>query len=236
MVNPDDLPPEVREGIERQHDLHHMSHTQGVHEVRDFLHDLTKDQLVTLQNMMSAVINGTAEDNERGAYHIGRITEILSLKFGVCPCGQDHDKEAADFMAPPQPHLTEDQVKEVVGEMEQNQGVGVSRGDARTILRMRVHDIGKKEGWSDNEVAAATADGLRMLDEVLYSKDQPTEAESTATNRDDLLKQYNVLDIPAQFPKVTCAKGCGYTWISLEDRMLRPADKCEGCQNKEAWG
>jgi hypothetical protein len=202
MVNPDDLPEGLREELKRQHDLHHMGHVQAIHEVRDFLHNLTREQLVTLRNMISGIVEGTVEDNERGAYALGKITELLDSKHGICGCGVDHDKEAEHLLTP-----KEEEAKKV-------DQPPITFTDHQGIFHT----------WKNGEWVAEPQD---LAPDSLEPFGEPREA---------LLKQYNVLDFPLQFPKVICAKDCGTTWVSLTDRMKRAPDECNGCQNKAAWG
>lgn len=53
----------------------------------------------------------------------------------------------------------------------------------------------------------------------------------------DMMDEYGLDFIEYQYPKVKCAN-CGTEYVSLDDRMMKPADKggCSGCIQKEQWG
>lgn len=230
--------------MQRQHDLHHMGHTQSIHEGRDLLHGLTKEQLITMRAILITVVDGTVENNERGAYYIGRITEVLSVKHSLCPCGTDHDKESAALLdqpeAPATPQTRDDVLKIQVENALKDSDTQWT--PAQLFLIDRIKHMAQAEHWTADETARAIEDGVKMLSEIWPNRvaEEPEPAPNTepgpGPTRDELLKQYNVLEFPLQFPKVTCAKGCGTVWVSLGDRMMRPPGECSGCQNKEAWG
>jgi hypothetical protein len=263
FINPEDLPPGVREQIEKQHDLHHMHHQQHIHEVNGFFDSLTKEQLITLSSLIQLITDGTADDNERGAYYLGRVSQHLMIKYGVCICGVDHDAELKGMAneGKEEGQNLPGAPEAVVRDLAEN---APSRSEAHEMLERHVRKMGADGGWSEAEIAAAVADGKRMLDDLnknvaaeppmTFTDHQgimhtwingewvatpqdlapaPTEPQGEA--REALLKKYNVLDNPI-FPKVSCAKGCGTTWISLADRMRRAPDECGGCQQRSAWG
>jgi len=275
MVNPDDLPEGLREELQRQHDLHHMGHVQAIHEARDFLHSLTREQMVTLRNMISGIVEGTVEDNERGAYALGKITEILDIRHGVCGCGVDHDKEAETFLTPDTGHKPMPKTLDEALQMKVDNTVKkrMPFEEAKKFLEEGIHEMAAGGNWTIGETNAAIENGIRMLglvwpDQAEEEKPEPKEKPITFTDHDGLthvwedgawvreevtgepvtvdppagpprealLKEYGVLDVPLQFPKVICAKDCGTTWISLADRMRRAPDGCGGCQNRAAWG
>lgn len=62
-----------------------------------------------------------------------------------------------------------------------------------------------------------------------------TEPVLSDADRKDLMKVYNLIQHPSG--ALLCG-GCGQTYVSLEDRMLRApgAEGCDSCQQKAKWG
>lgn len=52
-------------------------------------------------------------------------------------------------------------------------------------------------------------------------------------NQSDAMIEYNLIKMPDG--RFFC-KSCGLQYVSLEDRMVKPADECHGCQHKAAHG
>lgn len=83
------LPPEIQAVIEDRRAKYQMTYEDAEHSIKQFLGELNEDQLVVLDKML-----GVASKSEvAGAFFQGRIESILELKFGVCPCGGDHDPD-----------------------------------------------------------------------------------------------------------------------------------------------
>lgn len=73
----------------------HMSYTDSVHKVKDFLDGLDRDGLEALDIIMRSVIV------QPDTAHMvrGQVTQIAHKKFDICPCGEDHDP-AKEFQTP----------------------------------------------------------------------------------------------------------------------------------------
>lgn len=223
FLNPKDLPEEVRAELQKQNDLHHMNHVQSIHEIRDFMGDLNKEQLTTLRNLVGRVKDGTPEQNECGAYYVGRITQLLETKHGLCACGIDHDKDAANLLDEPRTAEEQDDKLDEFKEKLKEVKAPVAPKEPQPPITFTDH----------NDIMHVWKDGAWVR------QDTPVidaETELIGDPRDALLKEYGVMDLPAQFPKVVCAKDCGARWVSLNDRMKRAPDDCYGCKQKSAWG
>lgn len=58
--------------------------------------------------------------------------------------------------------------------------------------------------------------------------------ESADPSREGLLKTYRLE--PSLSTDLLICTGCGMSYQSLEDRMLKPPDNCSGCHEKARWG
>lgn len=106
---------EAQQYAVEQREQHMLALQSGEHELRDFYYGLTKEQLETLSMILSSATD-TSLGVANAAMHMGRIREILSLKFGRCTCGQEHGT-AEDFLmeVAPEAELTKASVTEVTG-------------------------------------------------------------------------------------------------------------------------
>jgi hypothetical protein len=89
-----ELPPEVIAQLREQHEQQHMAVESHIHGYKQFLEGLNADQLKMVRQLAS-----DCQDIETSGHWQGRIVEILHRKFGLCPCGNNHDKDAADLLA-----------------------------------------------------------------------------------------------------------------------------------------
>ena len=96
-LNPDDMPPELREQLAAaQHEAHMQSDKAAMefqskeHQMMGLIHSLDEEQLDALQSLLDTFVDPTAGPL-RVAMHIGEIRSILHFKFGRCVCGRDHE-------------------------------------------------------------------------------------------------------------------------------------------------
>lgn len=75
----------------QEHAAHNnMARQDYVHKLRDFLLKQSREDLETLDAIVSM-----STDAPYAAYVRGQITTIAAVKYNVCPCGTDHDAEAS---------------------------------------------------------------------------------------------------------------------------------------------
>jgi hypothetical protein len=224
-----------------------MSHQQHIHEVNDFFRSLTKEQMTTLHTLLGHILEGTQEDNERGAYYVGRLSEHLMIKHGVCICGVDHDAEAKEMLSKQTTgeEVTPSDIAKnyTKGWIRDANAPSMPRSEALKILEDKIGWLGHAEGWSEIEITNAKLDAANMLDDLVYSHNQaaPTPAEDapTAESKDEQnLKAYHVLRVPVSNEVVCATPNCGRRWMNLEDRMLGKPGKggCDFCCQREKWG
>lgn len=78
-----------------------------------------------------------------------------------------------------------------------------------------------------------TFDDAIAADQPQLIADKIDEAE--LADRRELMDRYNVEEDPNLAPFLRC-RGCGLTYVSLEDRMVKAPDDCHGCTHKSKWG
>lgn len=123
-------------------------------------------------------------------------------------------------------------------------------GFAKALLATRT-DVWP--GWDENDSVATVGFGedgasvdidLTVLSTPLADKpEDPLHIEReiddihSGIDHDALMNEYD-LQVSTENPGRLQCKGCGIEYISLEDRMLRPAGPggCNGCQQKARWG
>lgn len=211
MIPFSDLPPEVQEQIKKQHEHMQMQADDYRHRCISLFNELSEDQLITLRDLIHAV-NMNAEESTLGLFYEGQITMALSYRFGVCPpCGIDHDKAAAEFLADaakeseqlPLP-LEEDTDALLIGELPEDDGTFAAAVKA------------VEDSLTPAEKAARDADLMQEYGlEFFHPEDE---------------KAHN----PA---RLRCV-GCKVEYPSLQDRMLNSpaADGCSGCVQNTKWG
>jgi hypothetical protein len=79
-----------------------------------------------------------------------------------------------------------------------------------------------------------------MLDESLHQQDPKKDLIDEFTSEQlACMKTYYLDDVRDEDTGVRLGficKNCGMRYSTIEDRMLRPPDKCEGCILKAKWG
>lgn len=89
-INPEDLPPQIRQAIEHHIDMDQMNHQDRIHGIQSLITDMAddSDKLETFKGLVGMIGQG----NAFGAYYQGLITGIQISK-GTCMCGESHNPE-----------------------------------------------------------------------------------------------------------------------------------------------
>jgi len=204
---PPGFPEEFKEQI-LEHRRTTLAHTQdNTHAVRMLLEDLNQDQLEALDLLVSAVMVHPEYD---GGYFRGQITQLLHIKYDMCPCGLDHD---------PTKSLQLPEVTRPGSPVMPNEDTALK---GRPIEDVEIPPELNKQLIStpDNEVVEIKSD---RWDELLVKY--------------NLIAVFDYIHDAERLAYVQC-KGCQTTYVSLRDRMLKPpgVKGCEGCQQQEKWG
>jgi len=88
-----------------EHDQMHIQ--DNTHSVKHLLNELSKDNLEALDLVLLQCFH-----HINIGYFRGQITQILEKKYNVCPCGEDHDLQAAEPIGEPVLTEVDDLVKE----------------------------------------------------------------------------------------------------------------------------
>jgi hypothetical protein len=95
------LDPEMVAQIQRERDLHRMSHDQMRHDSYQVLHTLNEEQLKMFSVMLAVM---SSQESVYATYLDGYVDGLLEQKYNVCPaCGRNHDELPPDMVAPPPP-------------------------------------------------------------------------------------------------------------------------------------
>jgi hypothetical protein len=96
-LNPEDIPPEVRAQLDRQHAQRQTLRT----ELRYFMKELDPHKLWLLRMLFSSIAHDDDAPDKQAAYWEGVITGYLE-QGGICPgCGRDHIAEEFPGTASP---------------------------------------------------------------------------------------------------------------------------------------
>lgn len=113
-----EIPPEIKAQLEQQADKQRMHTQANIHDIKQLLDSLDKDQLSTLE----MIVHSAMHSPETGAIMLGRIEMVQQMKFDKCPCGEEHDA-SADLLggaAPAESHAPEP-LSDTVTEIEPTQ-------------------------------------------------------------------------------------------------------------------
>lgn len=87
-----DLPPEVKEAVEKELDRRMMIAESRRHDIQRLFDELSKDQLLTLRQVFSDV--STELSGRYASYLEGCLSAILHYKHNICAgCGENHEEK-----------------------------------------------------------------------------------------------------------------------------------------------
>jgi hypothetical protein len=202
--NPEEFAAHMQEHANQEH----MSYTDSVHKVKDFLDGLDRDGLEALDIILRSVIV------QADTAHMvrGQITQIAHKKFDICPCGEDHDP-AKEFQTPLLPQQKAPTIPNTATEH-----------GGRPIEDVELPGDETSQERAAREMVEATV----LTDEELMSEYglelDPNYGKPMSEG----------MMPPQKYRCINCQSG----YPSLQDRMLKPPGVigCSGCQQKGKWG
>jgi len=218
------------DAIRRAHE-HQMQHIEAHrHEVRRLFTELSQEHLSTLNDFLAII--ATSGDQAAGtAAHFHGVAKIyLESRFNICSaCGVDHDKAAQELK-----------------DKEEESG--------QQMLPFPMHEhpviLERKEGVPESESPSDPYPDLPkhvkqfMEDSGLTGKNYGPFLRVGESGRLNLpqvkmMSAYYLDDVRSketgELLGFSCLR-CGKPYQSIEDRMLRSPDDCDGCHTKSAWG
>jgi hypothetical protein len=199
---------EEQRAMREAHERHEMHMDDFRHGFQRLFEELGEDQLGTLKMMFHLLCDRT--NDSLAAHWEGMISWELKRRFGICvTCGKNHDEE---LTAPTEEHP-------LVKEAENT---------------MRPLTEAEKFFSTPEEIAA--------------DEDQTLPIFLGSLNEDQiaLMKEYHLDDVydgeTQELLHFACTgiqgmkQGCGVTYPSIEDRMLKGPEECSGCFSRMAQG
>lgn len=107
-------------------------------------------------------------------------------------------------------------------------GLGTILGD---MIRPLIPKVGEPLNLPPGHEQLTFDDALKDADMSV----EETVDLAEELHRKQQMERYNV-EPDAENPPFLKCRGCGLTYVSLEDRMVKAANDCHGCAHKSKWG
>lgn len=204
-------PPEgMREEMQEHIQKAEMAAESYRHDSSRLIDELDQEQLMIFRHMLHQLV--FEESGRLAAYYEGMAAAKLSSKFNVCPsCMVNHDEEVAKFDAPPSQNQLFNESNCPIPDCDIKGEHSHGHNDPQLPLN-------KQEMLPSFELSAEDLVNMKK-----YHLDDMRDADS-----------HQILGFLCT--GVSGRGSCGMVYPSIEDRMLRDADFCTGCQQKDAWG
>jgi len=218
FFTPDDLPPEVREQIER----HRMEHSAASHSVYRLIDDLNDDQ----REALAALLRAAAGDPAMASYFCGILAAKHSADTGQClACNRNHDEEAS-----------------LLADGDSSPAGRPSEPDPANDASPPAADGSGPARPAHDRLAASSGDVVEF--DQTYPNPFAGPGEDSIGTRIERMVEYHVepLEDGNYEGRVRClgivgSNGpCGVTYPNLEDRMLRGPEVCSGCFARAGQG
>ena len=220
FFTPEDLPPEVREQMER----HRMEHSETSHSVYRLLTDSDEVQSEALGHIIRACL----ADESNGSYFLGIMAATKAARTGECmACGVNHDKEAHDLFDAERPAAATETVEPTTDTPEPPDPAGgpvVLTPDGPVVYMQDANDPTMVRPVPVEALAPLATEGLgsRIEKMVEYHVEPVEDGDYDGTVRCTGIAGMN--------------GPCGVTYPNLKDRMLRGPEHCSGCFARAGQG
>lgn len=228
----------VRRAVE--HQQQHVDVHQ--HAIRRLFTELPEEHLTTLNDVFAVMAaSGDQAANTAAVFH-GATRVYLETRFNLCSaCGIDHDKAAEEIAETEKPEAENDrqmplpfppQDHPLIRANPQNLTVQSGlKSDAVTPPSDHYPDLPEhlKEFLRDSGLDDAYYGPFLKVGET-GRLNLPQMKMMDAYNLDDvrILQTHELLGFQ-------CTK-CSIRYQTIEDRMLKAPEDCQGCRDKSAWG
>lgn len=220
--------------MQRQQEQARMTVVSIRHGIDRMLEGLNKDDLASFRLLMGHIAEG--ENYKLAANFDGQATALLKFKFKVCgSCGVDHDQEFQDALAAESKKL--DKEDEDAGDKL----FGAKKAPEKDVgfIEPEVKDIGEA---LIEEILSVSTDriGEDLLMKISQYKARPPLSQieydmMALYGLDDLWEQDEDKNARPVFIGFIC-KNCKMPYTSIQQRMLKSVDRCDGCFLKAAHG
>jgi hypothetical protein len=201
------------------------------HEVDNWIHGMSLDDLRAFRSLMSSI--GEHGGGKRlGLFFLGQATALLSAKYNVCGgCGRNHDEE---FLNDPAPAAEEQVEKPAPAPLVDMDALKKDVESREPAVDPKVHEEELIEYILKNDVIS-----LEWV-RVNLAGFRPTPP--TTSLEFSMMKLYGLDDVwetndgtEDKFLGFKCLN-CLLHYGSIQDRMLKSVDECHGCFLKAANG
>lgn len=219
FFTPEDLPPEVREQMER----HRMQHSEVSHSVYRLMDDLTDEQMEALGNIIRTISN----DESAAPYFLGIIASKMSQRTGAClACNKNHDREANDLFAASHADgpNTADPTTDTTEPEKPAHGSLTLTPEGPVVNMQDATDPERSHAVPLDALLPMAAESLgnRIAKMVEYHVEPVEDGDY-----DGAVKCTGINGLPGP---------CGMTYPNLNDRMLRGPEHCSGCFARAGQG
>lgn len=205
------------EQMKAMQDQAQMAYVAIRHGIDSMVRGLNKDDLISLRCLLQNISEG--ENYKLATFYEGKISAILEVKYNMCgACGVDHEQAMHDEMDKEVQKQEAEAVihPEIIPNPDANEGAAL------------ITEILSNDSVSDDLL-------MRIGQYRAVPPSTQLEREMMALyGLDDLWEQGETID-DVSFAGFIC-KNCKLRYVSIQDRMLKPVDECQGCFNKAAHG